>query len=375
MVEACPLCGSELSRVKYSEIREKLRESEEKAAAAAKLEAQKIVLQERKKLAVERDQFEAKIRAEKDALKRKNEEQAQALASAKIENGAQKRRTKEQVEAAVAATRKKIETEADKKAAAQLDKDRSALEAAFQQQRLRETRGWQNERLKLLAKTQELERKLQAKTAHELGDGAEVDILEALKGAWDEEGDSIRRIKKGEDGADILHEVRFEGDVCGRILIESKNRQKWLNGDTSKLRDDMREVSADYGVLAATKFPSAKREMFMQDDVLVVRPIEVLEIVRVLRSALIRMHSLRLSNTERAEKTAQLYEYINSKKFRDALSEIRRLAQTCLDQELVERKQHDKWWQERAQASRVTQKVIGNVEAEMNAIIRGKTDD
>src|SRR5712664_2186142 len=79
MNEECPLCGSELSRVKYLEIQTELRAEEDRRSRLAKLEVQKVLLLERKKLADEREQFEAKAKAEKEALKQKNEDQREAL--------------------------------------------------------------------------------------------------------------------------------------------------------------------------------------------------------------------------------------------------------------------------------------------------------
>jgi hypothetical protein len=382
MKEECPLCGSELSRVKYFEIQAKLRTEEDRRSKLAKLEAQKVLLLERKKLADEREQFELKARAEKEALKQKNEDQREALEiarealdKAKAEKTALEKKGKEATDQAVAAARKQIGADLAKKAAVDRAQDRAAEKAEFDRQALKLQAEWSRERLKLLAKNQEQARMLEAKRANELGDGAEIDIYENLKSEWDDEGDKIRRIKKGEEGADILHEVRYKGEVCGRILIESKNRQKWLNEDTSKLHDDMVEAGAEHGILAATKFPAAKNEMFTQDGVLVVRPIEVLEIVRVIREGLVRMHTLKLGNTERAEKTAKLYEFINSPEHKQKLAEVKRLAQEGLDQEEIERKQHNKWWEARALAARKTQKIVSGVETEIGAIIDGKINE
>ena len=62
-------------------------------------------------------------------------------------------------------------------------------------------------------KLKELERQLEKKTAHELGDGAELDLLQALTEAFRE--DAVQRVPKGDAGADVVHEVRYRGEVCG----------------------------------------------------------------------------------------------------------------------------------------------------------------
>ena len=56
-------------------------------------------------------------------------------------------------------------------------------------------------------------RKLEKKTAEELGEGAELDLYEELKALF--EGDRIRRVPKGTPGADIVHEI-VENGYCRR---------------------------------------------------------------------------------------------------------------------------------------------------------------
>ncbi len=84
------------------------------------------------------------------------------------------------------------------------------------------------------------------------------------------------------------------------------------------------------------------------------------------------MHTLKLSNTQRVDKTAKLYEYIKSTEHKQKLAEVRKLAQEVLDQEEDERKRHNKWWESRALAARRTEKLVSGVEMEISAIIDGK---
>ena len=60
-------------------------------------------------------------------------------------------------------------------------------------------------------------------------------MYDALREAF--QGDNITRIKKGEPGADIRHEVMHKGEVCGTILYDSKNRQLWQNAHAQKTTD------------------------------------------------------------------------------------------------------------------------------------------
>ena len=79
--------------------------------------------------------------------------------------------------------------------------------------------------MKLEERLQDVQRQLQKRTADEHGEGAELELFEVLKGAFEE--DKIRRVQKGTPGADIVHEVMLNGKPCGKIVYDSKNRNKW----------------------------------------------------------------------------------------------------------------------------------------------------
>ena len=85
-------------------------------------------------------------------------------------------------------------------------------------------------------KLADMQRKLEGKSAHELGEGSEVDLFEQLRHAF--EGDRIRRVGKGVNGADVIHEVVHNGKVCGKIIYDAKNRNAWQNEFVNKLRAD-----------------------------------------------------------------------------------------------------------------------------------------
>jgi hypothetical protein len=90
--------------------------------------------------------------------------------------------------------------------------------------------------LKLHSELADMQRKLEGKSANELGEGSEIDLFEALRSAFD--GDRIQRVPKGVNGADVIHEVVHNGRVCGKIIYDAKNRDGWQNGYCTKLRAD-----------------------------------------------------------------------------------------------------------------------------------------
>jgi hypothetical protein len=89
---------------------------------------------------------------------------------------------------------------------------------------------------KLQEKVIDLNRQLEKKTANDLGDALEVDLLQALRDEF--RTDDIRRIEKGEPGADVVHTVLHKGEVAGTIVIDSKNRQIFHYQFVDKLSAD-----------------------------------------------------------------------------------------------------------------------------------------
>jgi hypothetical protein len=163
---------------------------------------------------------------------------------------------------------------------------------------------------KLEERVQQLQRQLQEKPAHELGEGAEIDLFEELRRAFP--GDLITRVNKGVAGADIIHKIIMNRKECGTIIYDSKNRAIWQNRYTTKLRQNQISARADYAILSTPVFPGRTKQLHVQDDVICLNPARVIAMVTILRKEIVKSHVLRLSDEERTGKQAKLYTYITS---------------------------------------------------------------
>jgi hypothetical protein len=223
-----------------------------------------------------------------------------------------------------------------------------------------------DENQKLKDKLDEAVRKLEQKTADELGEGAHLDLLEELKDRF--EGDRIRRVPKGVAGADIIHEIIEEGKVCGKIVYDSKNRNAWRSEYATKLCEDKSAEGADHAVLSLLKFPAETRQLEIRDGVILANPARVAVIAEILRDSIVRSHGLRLSNKEREKKKGELYAYITGERFRQHLDSIESHTDKLLDIDVAEEKAHRKVWETRgtvvktlieiAKAKRENEKVL-----------------
>jgi hypothetical protein len=198
----CPYCGQPISRKQYREIRARI-EAEERTRIA------NLEQTLRDRFASEQQEAAEKAKAEIDKAKK---DAATRLETAKREAAAREAVIRQQAtKVATAALAPKI-TEA-----VNAEKQRSYAE-----------------KLKLTEQLEDMKRRLEKRTAGDLGNEAEVDLFEALKREFP--GDQVTRVPKGQNGPDIIHRVVHNGTVCGTIIYDCKNHRRWLNSFTAKLR-------------------------------------------------------------------------------------------------------------------------------------------
>jgi hypothetical protein len=220
---------------------------------------------------------------------------------------------------------------------------------------------------KLTGKLAELQRQLEKKTADEIGEGAEVDLFEELKAEF--RGDLIERLTKREGGADIRHTVMHNGKECGVIVYDSKDRGGWRDEYVTKLARDQRAAKAEYAILSTRKFPTKKSQVHVNDGVIIANPARVLVLAQIIRKHMVHVHALRLSNTERAKKTAALYEFMTSERCAQLFDSIDTHAQDLLELQQKEIKAHESSWKHQGILLRSIQKVRADLGHEIECII------
>lgn len=346
--DRCPWCGSAVSRVKFEEITARIRQQEQVKLAQREKEIRKG--------------FEVQLDEE-----RKKAALGQKAQSQKEIEGLKAKVTK--LEASDTKLRKELKEQAEKDTKKQLDDQRLLLQAEQQKLIQKEQAGFGREREKWQKKIAALERQLQHKSSHELGEGAVLDLFEALKGEYREDG--ITRVKNGEPGADIHQQVIYKGEVCGLIIFDSKNREAWQRIFATKLREDQLAAKADHSILSTTAFPSGKKELCIEDDVLVVNPARVCQVVAILRNALIKMHVRGLTMKEREDKMEQLYKLISSDEYTERLAEATKLSKQVLELDEDEVSAHRSVWKKRGRLMTRLQKVLREIDTEVSCIMEG----
>lgn len=367
--EHCPLCDQPLPHdLTANELRARLRQQEQDQAQRMRVEFAKELTAKidhtRKEVESKAAEREKTVRTEATAeatTALKSEVAKAELAKSKAEQ--EKRAAQNHVKELKAAQEQRIELEIRKA----LTEQREALE----QDKDKAIRKAQADEFKKAQKLEKqvdlLKRQLEQKTAEARGEGAEIDLYESLRENFDD--DKITRIKKGQPGADILHEVRHNGQICGSIIYDSKNHAGWRDSFVDKLKTDQLAARADHAVLTTSAFPAGARQLQVKDEVILLNPARAVELVRIVREHIIQTNRLRLSGKEKDRKTAALYEFMNSDRCRQLMARYEAITDELLDIDVNEVKAHDLVWKKRGQFLRDAQKVHNDYRAEIDRIV------
>jgi hypothetical protein len=328
--ERCPLCGSPISAATRARLDEKFRTELAKAEKTL------------------RDEFAR--------------QQQQAAAKAAAEVAKAKGDAATQVERA--------RREASKAAAAALQpKIAEAVTQAVQAER---TKAY-GDKLALEQQLEEMKRKLQRKSAHDIGEPAEVDLHEMLTSAFPE--DVVSRVVKGVRGPDVIIEVIYEGNTAGKIILDSKDHLRWSNKFTQKLRADQLSEGADFAILSTTIFPARKEQVHIQDNVIVASPARILALVELLRRLVIQSYIQRLSIEARNEKAEAIFAFVVSPACSDLIERIGKLTGELDAIDRAETVAHEKVWTKRADLNRAIRSAYEHFAATINRIIETAPGD
>jgi len=316
--DACPYCGAPLSAKTHQEIRARL----------AGEEAERLAQHDQQM----RDQFTR----EKTRL--------EGLAQAAIQKAS--RDAVKATEKKLALLRKSQEAAIAARVAAEREKAAKAQGEAVNAAKLEHAA----EKLKLETALADMQRRLQAKTAHALGEPAEIDLHAMLVAAFP--NDRVNRVPKGQPGPDVVVEVVRDDAVIGSIVLDSKNHARWSNRFTSKLRSDQLVVGADFAILSTTTFPSGVRELHLQGGVIVASPQRVVVLVALLRQQIVQNHVFKRGAESRNEKAEQLYDFLLSPAGDEMFDRLLRTTRALESLDAAEVKSHQTNWAKRAELVR-----------------------
>jgi hypothetical protein len=178
------------------------------------------------------------------------------------------------------------------------------------------------------------------------GEVLELALEELLRAAFP--FDTIEEVAKGTRGADCVQLVKNNlGQVCGKIIYESKRTKAFTQEWIEKLKGDMRSQQADIAVIVSEVLPRDMEAFGFKDGVWICRFSDVKALAFLLRDSLIKINVALVSQENRGDKMQMLYDYLTGNEFRQNIEAVMEGFIAMKDGITREKVQMEKLWKER----------------------------
>ncbi len=217
-----------------------------------------------------------------------------------------------------------------------------------------------------------LHRRLERLTAHDRGDAHEEDVFERLRGAFRD--DELKRTGRSGDILHIVNDGSGNAPVrAGLIVYECKDTARWSGAFLTQIRRAGEAHHTPHLVLVTNAFPPREKgDLCVRDGVVIVRPARLVDLVEIIRQAVVDIHRAGSSVDGQAMKSTELYSYMASDEFRQEFALVVRLTDEL--GKLLEKEQaaHSRSWQQRRHAyDELRTKIVG-VHGRVRSIIEAK---
>lgn len=192
----------------------------------------------------------------------------------------------------------------------------------------------------------DLKRKSEQGSMQTQGEAQELLLEQILKENFP--FDWIEEVGKGVKGADCILTVRNNrGDMCGKIIFESKQTKDWSNAWTDKLKNDMRQQQADIAILVTQAFPKDMSTFGERNGVWICNFREVVSVVMLVRNSLLQLYDIQKKEENKGDKMHMLYDFLTGLEFKGHMEAIAEGFKDIRNNILKERVQMEKLWKER----------------------------
>lgn len=338
-----------VQRLKTLEAKEKdleLKKQRENEIFAEKLEKEKVKIADYLKNQQDKD-FQLKLFT-METERKEMSDQLERLTRAAIEN--------EQLKRKMSSMQSQIELQLQEKLSEELKKQTDTIRS--EEQKRSELKQKELE-LQLDAQKKlidSLQRKSQQGSMQTQGEAQEVVIEEYLKEHFPL--DEIVEVRKGARGADCIQTVNTRNiSNAGMIYYESKRTKNFEQSWIEKLKDDMRIVGADIGILITQAMPKDMEHMGERQGVWVCSYEEYKALIPVLRHGLIQVSEALASQENKADKLNMLYTYLTGNDFKMQIEAIVEGFKQMQEDLQREKMAMNKLW---AQREKVIEKVMLN---------------
>jgi len=199
------------------------------------------------------------------------------------------------------------------------------------------------------------------------GEAVELEVEKLLK--KDFPNDEIIPVRRGKLGADIIQKIRSSnGDLCGTIVWETKNTERWGNAWITKLKNDQRREKAECAVLVSKIFPKDRPDFFNSEGVWVTNYALVPGVALALRSNIVEIANLRQTAQSKTELKV-LFDYITGTQFRQRVEAIVDIYRDMQEDLVKEREAAERRWAKREKQNQLFMQNIQGMYIDMQNIV------
>ena len=160
-----------------------------------------------------------------------------------------------------------------------------------------------------------LQRKAEQSSQQAQGESLEIALEHQLRVQFP--FDVIEPIAKGEFGGDVLQHVRDQsGQLCGKILWESKRTKNWSEAWLPKLKGDQRAAHADLAIIVSETMPKDVTLFEQREGIWVSSLSCILPVAHALRVSLLELAGVRRSSQGLETKAQLIYGYLTGPRFK-----------------------------------------------------------
>ena len=231
---------------------------------------------------------------------------------------------------------------------------------------------------------EEMRRKSEQGSMQLQGEVLELALEQLLKSEF--QYDTIREVKKGEEGGDIVQQVFNDlRRECGTIVWETKRAKNWSEKWIEKLKEDTQKGNADIAVLVTQAVPKEIERFGRRDGIWICSFSDVKIIAAFLREILIKQYETIKILDNVSDKKETLYKYMTSSEFKQKWEAIVGTYINMQKQITKEKVRVNKDWAEREKQLEIMLKnsmgFLGDVKAigglemrEINLLEEGEDD-
>ncbi|MGQ9820001.1 MAG: DUF2130 domain-containing protein [Candidatus Kapaibacteriales bacterium] len=223
-------------------------------------------------------------------------------------------------------------------------------------------------------KIEELNFKIQQGSQQQQGEIQEIVLEKVLREKFPL--DHIQPVPIGVRGADVIQEVYNKfGELCGKIVWESKRTSSWSNDWIPKLKDDRDEINAEIAVIVSRALPKEIKSVGLMDGIWVSDFASFIGLAMALRENLLQINHLKNSLSGKETKMEQIYNYICSEQFANKISAIVASFKNMRNDLEKERMAMEKHWRKREEELNKMIKHTARIYGELEALAGNQLPD